>query len=115
MSPNFNLPLNLSIGDVSKEFCGGTHVSNTKDIGCFVIESEESVASGVRRIVARTSIGAYELLKKFYEARLFNGNNGIAQWAQYSLGLVQAAKFLNKYKDLKISRMDTNDRIKFEL
>ena len=54
----------VCFGEVSKEFCGGTHVSNTRDIGVFVIESEESVASGIRRIVSRTSIGAYELLKK---------------------------------------------------
>ena len=54
----------VCFGEVSKEFCGGTHVKNTQDIGVFVIESEESVASGIRRIVARTSIGAYELLKK---------------------------------------------------
>ena len=54
----------VCFGEVSKEFCGGTHVKNTQDIGLFVIESEESVASGVRRIQARTSIGAYELLKK---------------------------------------------------
>ena len=54
----------VCFGETSKEFCGGTHVKNTQDIGLFVIESEESIASGVRRIVARTSIGAYELLKK---------------------------------------------------
>lgn len=54
----------VCFGDVSKEFCGGTHVSNTADIGLFVIETEESVASGVRRIQARTSFGAYELLKR---------------------------------------------------
>ena len=54
----------VTFGEVSKEFCGGTHVSNTRDIGLFVIESEESVASGVRRITARTSIKAYELIKK---------------------------------------------------
>ena len=47
-----------------KEFCGGTHVSNTSDIGLFVIEYEESIAAGIRRIQARTSFGAYELLKK---------------------------------------------------
>ncbi len=53
----------VCFGDVSKEFCGGTHVSNTQDIGLFVIEYEESVAAGVRRIQARTSSGAYELIK----------------------------------------------------
>ena len=50
--------------DISKEFCGGTHVSNSSDIGLFVIEYEESVAAGVRRIQARTSVGAYELVKR---------------------------------------------------
>ena len=50
--------------EVSKEFCGGTHVSNSQEIGCFVIEYEESVAAGIRRIQARTSLGAYELIKQ---------------------------------------------------
>ena len=54
----------VCFSDVSKEFCGGTHVTNTSDIGVFVIEYEESVAAGIRRIQARTSISAYELLKK---------------------------------------------------
>ncbi|MCR5332899.1 MAG: alanine--tRNA ligase [Bacilli bacterium] len=54
----------VAFGDESIEFCGGCHVENTKDIGLFVIESEESIASGVRRIQGRTSIGAYELLKE---------------------------------------------------
>ena len=53
----------VCFGDVSKEFCGGTHVSNSSDIGMFVIEYEESVAAGIRRIQARTSYGAYELIK----------------------------------------------------
>ena len=53
----------VCFGDVSKEFCGGTHVSNSQDIGMFVIEYEESVAAGIRRIQARTSAGAYELIK----------------------------------------------------
>lgn len=61
----------VTFGDVSKEFCGGTHVHNTAEIGCFAIEFEESIASGVRRIQARTGLKAYELLKK-REALLAN-------------------------------------------
>jgi len=53
----------VSFGDVSKEFCGGTHCANTQDIGIFVIESEEAIASGVRRIQGRSSLGAYRFLK----------------------------------------------------
>ncbi|MBI3956645.1 MAG: alanine--tRNA ligase [Candidatus Kerfeldbacteria bacterium] len=40
------------IGDYSKEFCGGPHVQNTKDVGRFTILKEEAVSSGVRRIKA---------------------------------------------------------------
>ena len=54
----------VCFGDVSKEFCGGTHVSNSSEISLFVIEYEESVAAGIRRIQARTSMGAYELIKR---------------------------------------------------
>ena len=53
----------VCFGEVSKEFCGGTHVANTESIGSFAIEYEESVAAGIRRIQARTSYGAYELIK----------------------------------------------------
>ena len=41
-----------SIGDYSKEFCGGPHVENTKELGTFTIKKEEAVGSGVRRIKA---------------------------------------------------------------
>ncbi len=53
----------VSFGDVSMEFCGGTHVSNTLDIGVFAIEYEESIAAGIRRIQACTGLRAYEFLK----------------------------------------------------
>ena len=41
-----------SIGDVSKELCGGPHVASTKVLGHFKIKKEESSSAGVRRIKA---------------------------------------------------------------
>lgn len=44
----------VSIGNVSKEFCGGTHLKNTNEIGLFKITSEGAVAQGIRRLEAKT-------------------------------------------------------------
>ena len=52
----------VKIGSSSTELCGGTHVSNTGNIGLFKIISESSVAAGVRRIEGTTGYGVLELL-----------------------------------------------------
>ena len=52
----------VSVGDFSKEFCGGTHASNTADLGLYRITSEASVAAGIRRIEAVTGEGVLRLL-----------------------------------------------------
>jgi alanyl-tRNA synthetase len=44
--------------DFSVEFCGGTHVGSTKDVGHFALVSEEGIAKGVRRITAVTGVAA---------------------------------------------------------
>ena len=53
----------VSFGEASVEFCGGTHVSNTAEIGTFIITKESGVSAGVRRIEAVCGNAAYNYVK----------------------------------------------------
>jgi alanyl-tRNA synthetase len=54
----------VTIGDFSKELCGGTHVGTTGEVGAFLVAKESSTAAGIRRIEAITGNGALDYIQQ---------------------------------------------------
>lgn len=94
----------VSMGEYSRELCGGTHVNNTSNIGLFKILSESGIASGVRRIEAITGFGVYDYLNQLEDEMEEISHN----LKTNKTGIIEKSKSLTeelKEKDKEIDRL----------
>ena len=88
----------VNVGDYSKEFCGGTHIGNSSEIGLFTIVTEASAAAGVRRIEAVTGASA---LEKMHELKHFERDMAKALDCDLASSLTKAEKLMADSKELR--------------
>ena len=86
----------VSFSDISVEFCGGTHVKNTADIGSFYIVKESGVSAGVRRIEAVCGAAAIA-----YTKEIINSMNEIKSEIKNNDVITGIKKLKDQIKDLK--------------
>jgi len=86
----------VSFGDASVEFCGGTHVKNTADIGSIYITKESGVSAGVRRIEAVCGLAAVE-----YTNSIIKKYNEVQEEVKNQDALIGIKKLKEQIKELK--------------
>ncbi|KPJ60635.1 MAG: hypothetical protein AMS15_06360, partial [Planctomycetes bacterium DG_23] len=92
----------VSVGDFSKELCGGTHLHSTGEVGLFKIISEESVAAGVRRITALTGPEALHSInadERLLQETAETVGAPVSQVLERVKGLLDEIKTLRKDKE----------------
>lgn len=114
----------LSMGDFSKELCGGTHAKTTGQIGVFRIVSESSIAAGVRRIEAVAGQSAVELsrsesaqLSTIASSLKTKPDTVSTKVAELAAKLKQSEKLVKQLKQVQMNVLAdslVNDSIEFE-
>ena len=92
----------ITVGDYSKELCGGTHVKRTGDIGSFKITDESSLSSGVRRLIAVT--GHSSLAQMQRNATVINHIQSVLN--------IPADEMVNRIKTLLKEKKDLEKKLK---
>lgn len=103
----------VSVGNYSKELCGGTHIGNSAEIGLFSVASESSIAAGVRRIEAFTGASSLDVL---HDMRKVERDLAKVLECDQKTLMLKAEKLVNEARELrreldKLRRSDARGRL----